>query len=66
MRKNAGPKGKACRRSSTLRRSGEHETAWGHNSGDAHSIESRRGRGASLNLSGKRTGSEQAVIPFAQ
>ena len=49
--------------SNTLRRSDEHETACGHNSGDAHSIESRRCKGASPNLSGKRTGSDAGGNP---
>ena len=63
MWKNAGPKGRACRRSNTLRRSDEHETACGHNSGDAHSIESRRCKGECPNLSGKRTGSDAGGNP---
>jgi len=62
MRKNAGPKGQACRRSSTLRRSGEHETACGHNSGDTHLIESRRCKGTALISQAKGQGRKQALI----
>ncbi len=36
-----------CRRSNTIRRSEEHETVYGHNSGESHSIGRRRCKGIS-------------------